>query len=460
AGAPEADLLVYTPWFGFPASFARDNDRAEPLFNGRLEPDEPAVTNALLDLVTLLLGDPEPSARDRWYTETGALLDTLSARGHGYDWVNGPRLLSARVENGRIVIGGLAYQSLILADVDALPPDLAEHLAALAHAGARIVFVGAPPARQPGFLDASAGDARVHAAMTAASTAERAVHLPDAAGLPDALERAGIRPRFHPFGEPAALRQLTRRLGPTRTITFFSNARRALLTTALSPTEACDSPAWLDPWTGRATAAATAPNGTISLSLPAFASTLLLCGQALEAPEPAGSPDSPDGTGATAQSELPPAATLAALGPITLSVAGPDVEGGSVSLAADDLEDWRDLGPLRFSATPGEYTATVTLPDPAPRVVSVDLGRVDGAAEVAWNGSPVARLLVPPFTATVTSGLEPGPNTLTVTLTPAALNRYVGYAQTGDPAYAHLTKRKDRLTAVGVRGPIVVRYGR
>ncbi len=445
AGAPEADLLVYTPWLGFPASFARLSDRQEPLYNGRLERDEPLVPNALLDLVTLLLGDPEPGPRDRWYLDTSAILDTLSARGHGYDWVNATRLLHSRVERGRIVIGALAYQSLVLAHIDALPPELAEHLAALASAGARVVILGAPPARQPGFRDASAGDARVSAAMADLSHAERAVLRADASDLGDALERAGIRPRWRPFGEPAALRQITRRLGPTRTLTFFSNTRRAPLSTPLSPTEACDTPVWLDPWTGTPTAAAPSPQGTIDLALPAFASTLLLCGQTVETP---------------AGASLPAAVSLAELSPFTLSVTGPDVAGGELSAELTELLDWRDLGPLRFSASPGDYTATVTLPSPAPARVTIDLGRVDGAVEVLWNGALAKRLLVPPFSTEVVDGIAAGANTLTVRLTAAALNRYVGYAQSGDPAYAHLAKRRDRLAPVGVRGPILVRYAR
>lgn len=446
AGSPEADLLVYTPWLGFPASFARVADRDEPLYNGRLEPDEPAVPNALLDLVTLLLGDPEPGPRDRWYLETGALIDALSARGHGYDWVNNARLLTAHVETGRIVIGALAYQSLILSHIDALPPALAEHLAALAGAGARIVVIGPPPQHQPGFFDASVGDARVSAAMAGLTRAERTVVRPDtadAAALGDALERAGIRPRWHPFSEPAALRQLTRRLGPTRTLTFFTNTRRSPLSTALSPTEACDTPVWLDPWTGAPTVAIPAPDGTIDIALPPFGSTLLLCGQTVETPAPA---------------SVPAAITLVELGPITLSVAGPDVADGVFSAELSELSDWRDLEPLRFSASAGDYTTTFTLPSPAPSRVTVDLGRVDGAVAVLYNGAPVERLLVPPFRTEIVDGVTSGPNTLTVRLTPAALNRYVGYAQSGDPAYAHLAKRKDRLTAVGVRGPIVVRY--
>lgn len=445
AGAPEADLLVYTPWLGFPASFARVEGRDEPLFNGRLEPDEPLVPNALLDLVTLLLGDPEPGPRDRWYLDTGAILDTLSARGHGYDWVNATRLLKSRVDNGRIVIGGLAYQSLVLAHVDALPPDLAEHLAALAGAGARIVVLGPPPARQPGFREAVAGDARVNAAMTALAHAERTVLRADATDLGDALDRAGIRPRWHPFAEPAALRQITRRISPTRTLTFFLNTRRAPLSTPLSPVEACDTPVWLNPWTGAASPATPSPNGTLDLALPAFASTLLLCGQPVETPDAA---------------SVAAAATLAEPGPITLSVSGPDVVDENFSAVVDALPDWRDLEPLRFSASPGTYTTTITLPSPAPPRVTVDLGRVDGAAEVLWNGAPIERLLVAPFSTALTNGLVAGPNTLTITLTPPALNRYVGYAQSGDPAYAHLAKREDRLAPVGLRGPIVVRYAR
>lgn len=441
AGQPDADLLVYTPWLGFPASFARLEDRAEPLFNGRLEPTDPVVPNALLDLVTLLLGDPDPGPRDRWYVATGALLDALSARGHGYDWVNAARLRESRVVDGRIVIGDLAFQALILADVPSLPPDVAEHLATLAASGARIAIVGPAPARQPGFLDAAAGDARVQAALADLARAERPIAAATAADLPAALERAGVRPRLAPFGAPAALRQLTRRLGPTRTLTLLVNTGRADLDTALLALQPCDSPAWLDPWTGAATPAATVTASQLVVALPAFGSALLLCGQALD----------------TDPLEPPALTAPAPTGPITLTVTGPDVPGGTFSGDATALPDWRDLEPLRYAASEGVYTVTVTLPDPPPRRLRVDLGRVDGAASIAWNGQPVARALAPPFSAEPTA-LAPGPNTLTVRLTPPAQNRYVGLARAGDAAYKHLAKRDDRLAPVGLRGPITVRY--
>ncbi|MCB9727675.1 MAG: hypothetical protein H6744_10845 [Deltaproteobacteria bacterium] len=443
-GQPEADLLVYTPWLGFPASFARVEDRDEPLFGGRLEPDEPPVPNALLDLVTLLLGSPEPGPRDRWYLETGALLDDLGAAGHGYDWVNATRLLSARVEDGRVAIGALRYQALLLPQLPSLPPEVAEHIAALARDGARVVVVGAPPERQPGFHDPAGGDARVRQAMASLLVAERTVARPNAAGLHDALERAGVRPLFRALGDPPALRRITRRLGRSRTLTFLSNARRDPLETALTALEPCTTPAWLDPWTGEAVAAEPLPGGELLLDLPPFGATLLLCGQELELPAPA---------------PLPAASLDAPMTPFTLTVTGADVPGGATTLAVPDLPDWREVEALARSASEGVYSTTVTLPaDRTPARVLVELGRVDGVAELTWNDTPIASLLVPPFSADVTAAARPGANTLTVRLVPPALNRYVGLGEAGDPRYREFAKRKDRLAPVGLRGPLQVRY--
>jgi hypothetical protein len=104
----------------------------------------------------------------------------------------------------------------------------------------------------------------------------------------------------------------------------------------------------------------------------------------------------------------------------------------------------------------GRYRTTVELAaiDPGVRYV-LDLGRVFHAADVAVNGEAVAQLLFSPFVADVTAALRAGSNTIEVEVRSPLLNRFIGYAEKGDPRYARFAKREPLAT--GLLGPVVLR---
>jgi hypothetical protein len=145
----------------------------------------------------------------------------------------------------------------------------------------------------------------------------------------------------------------------------------------------------------------------------------------------------------------------------TLDVEADDVPGGAVHMDLDALVDWRDVDALRHSGGPGVYRATVVLPavGDAIRVVA-GLGRVDGVAEVYWNGRAAGRLLVPPFEADVTALARDGGNDVEVRLFPPPRNRYVGKGLGGDPRYRQFTGAPEVLAHAGLIGPTTVRIGR
>lgn len=95
------------------------------------------------------------------------------------------------------------------------------------------------------------------------------------------------------------------------------------------------------------------------------------------------------------------------------------------------LNEHEDPGVRHFSGT-ATYTSTINLSEAElaqdQRVV-LDLGRVEVNAEVDVNGQPVATLWKPPFRADITAALQPGHNTIEVSVTNLWPNRLIGDEQ-------------------------------
>jgi len=139
----------------------------------------------------------------------------------------------------------------------------------------------------------------------------------------------------------------------------------------------------------------------------------------------------------------------------TLTVEGPDVAGGRVVLELADLPDWRDVVPLRYSSSPGVYTTEAELPVlESGQTAELAVGWVHGAAEVKVNGSEAGVLLAPPFALDVSRWIQPGPNSIEITVIPALRNRFQGYANAGDGRYRQYGGKDNMLLPGGIRGPV------
>jgi len=88
------------------------------------------------------------------------------------------------------------------------------------------------------------------------------------------------------------------------------------------------------------------------------------------------------------------------------------------------LQDWRFTGRTNFSGT-AEYTFTFQLDEDhlGDRPVLLDLGDVRETARVSINSQPVGDLLWPPYEIRVESFLQPGQNSLAITVTNTMANR-------------------------------------
>jgi hypothetical protein len=135
-----------------------------------------------------------------WYLHL--VWQAIQQNGCTADYINGTVLRNATFKDGRILHGPMAYDLLLVANVESLEPETARSIAQYAKAGGRIAFVGNTPNRSPGMLDRKPNDLIVREAMAAAmNTGSRQVSVVAEPGTDEllpwvttTLERFHIRP--------------------------------------------------------------------------------------------------------------------------------------------------------------------------------------------------------------------------------------------------------------------------
>ena len=240
---------------------------------------------------------------------------------------------------------------------------------------------------------------------------------------------------------PSDVRVLSRRLGDGRSLHFLTNLTPS--PAALEARLAADDRAswWFDALAGKAGPVNMTGTGTIGITLEPFGSRFLMAG--LERPDSlplAGDPcDIPASAPATPHLE-------------EWSLRHPS---GEPIMSLNHLPDWRDLDTMKHHEGPADYVAEVRFDDPE-ECVKLDLGLVQGAAEVYVNGQFVERLAFHPFTVEIGPHLKPGANRLQIRLYPPQRNAFIGLAVKGDKRYTQFKNREDQLVAAGLLGPVAL----
>jgi len=421
---------------------------------------------------------------DRWALAQVKLGDHLAANGYNYVHVNPERLLKARVEDGKLVVGAARLDVLVLSHVERITVELARKLLEVAEAGVPIVFVGTVPDGQPGFYKYRENDAVVAAAMDNL-TARFGNVLEDGGALAAHLAGdLGVRPDLA-FDEPQpTLRYIHKRMAEVDCYFLRHGSREPLAASVRFP-HARRAPYLLNPWTGDATPAAqyeTTGNGVwMSLRFPAYGSCIVAFVPTDEKPHvvhgdlpvhregetlvagtrEAGSytfvlDDGSERMLHVAQ-DAPPVLSLDAWR-LDAERRRHDGSVRPVHVDMKHLKDWRAIRnrKLRHCSSKGIYSACVTLDEcylQGQMRVTLDLGRVYDVAVVEVNGQGLPPLLVPPYVADVTPYLRVGENEIRVTVTPTLRNRLIGYGRTRRKAWRQFRRGREAAPS-GLVGPV------
>lgn len=445
AGRPEADVLIYYPFLGFPAALMRVKDWGEPLFLGKPEAGGEAILPAEMEILDTFFGPPDEDGPVGWLRRLKAKVEALEAEGWAWDFVNEESLRVARVEHGNVVIRGQIYKAIVLFDTEAISDELAEHLRGLARDGVAIVISGDLPSRDVGNFGVGGGDEAVRGAMAELVGAGRVAWEPGGEKpWSEILREKGIEPTVWFGGELSGVKHVLRRLEKGGLVLFLVNSGREETEAAVEVAGGCVKPVALDPWTGEARPIFAKEDGALLVRLPAYGVGIVLCGVEVDGVLAAG--------GAT-QIER-----RVLVEEWVLWVVSDDVPGGQ--FFGLGLGDWSEIEELKYSGGPGVYRGRAFVEGFEQRRVVLDLGWVEGAAEVRVNGVLAGRVFVPPFRVDITGLVRPGENEFEVVLWPPKRNRYVGLALAGKPEYAQFGGGKRVLATAGLLGPVEVRVER
>lgn len=431
-GSPHAGILVYYPWFGFPASFFR-MDYWEEFFNGRMyETDKIPGRTLMMDLAKSLFGPPDESGVLGWLRRVNDILSGLYARGWDWDWVNDDAIMKADSSSGNVVINGRKYRAVLVPDSPAMPVKTAQKLAELARAGVLVLIAGAKPEKQPGFFDYIHGDGLVRQAIAriTASRSPLAMNLDDIiTGLQQitpAMAFSPARPSLH---------HIQRDLGGNARLVFFANESSSEIMTKLSFSVPCRSPQWLDPKTGQISLHNDEQG--INLDLGDHESVFLACGLKTA-------------MNAVVSNDQKPLQTIG-LTKWTLDT------GNRQTIKMDTLQSLNEVPKLKYIGGTVDYTTTFSLhPDAAKRYV-LDLGRLDGTADILVNGEKIHTCILPPFKTRIDAGVfKDGQNRITIRVSLSLRNSLIAKADSGDPQYAQFGGNSHDLVSTGLKGPVSI----
>jgi len=435
-GRPHADILVYYPWFGFPAAFFR-LDYWEELFNGRMLKDDKVPGRTLMtDLAKSLFGPPDESGVLGRLRRTGEILAGLHAMGWEWDWLNDDVLMSADSLSGKVLINGNEYKAILVPDSPAMPVKTAQKLAKLAKKGVSVIFAGSLPEKQPGFFDYEHGDALVKEAVAGIANAPIDMKTTDIAKA--LTKKTTPFVRFSPASP--VIHHVTRDLGRGAVLTFFANESPEKVSTDLTFYKTCEAPQWLDAKTG----VISVKNNGFSLILGPYESIFLACGL---------NPAEKTVFSGDERSKQ----TIKLTGGWQIRYTDPKT-GKALTMKMDVLQPLNEVPGLEFVGDSVEYETDTDLHPKAGTNYVLDLGGVRGVASVSVNGKNIGTGVLPPFRLRINAGvLKEGTNSIVVKVLLPLRNYLIGKANSGEPEYAQFGGNSHDTIAEGLLGPVNIK---
>ena len=334
----------------------------------------------------------------------------LWENGVTFDYASGAMLSRATVSDGKILLGGHAYRTLVLPGVKRLSPQTMEQILKLSSRGAKILVQDGWPTDVPGFHHAK--ERRDQLLDLEKKTASKGAVIHASGSILPALSQLQV---FRETMTAAGLR-FVRRSHAGGYHYFIVNRSKTAFDGVLPLAVPFQSAVILDPWNP-------ASNGTSS-------------------PRPSGKQTGVALRLAPGQSIIVRTFTdrkidgkpwtIAPSNPQPIAVNGPwkieFLDGGpilpapAVSMQPGSWTTLPDPAAANFSGT-ARYTTTFSLPEPLPATCQLDLGKVASTARVILNGQSLGISWCAPHLIQIAPALKTGDNRLEIEVTNLAANR-------------------------------------
>lgn len=427
------------PWFAQARPLADYLARNQVLLQqGRAQ--VPVAVLAPLDLFAFT-GAAERLTPPPWH-------DALQHAGYDWDWLNDHGLLASRWDGQQLVTpGGHRYQAVVLPDLPALRAEVAERLVEWAAAGLAVWACGSAPARECGWLDAQARDARVQAAMAGALQGGARCVPPSHLG--QALRAAGLPPTL-PLTQGQGCAFHVRQDGAVQWV-LWNNPGAQGVDIAWPVATGQVAERW-DAWSGQAHPLALSA-GQLRLSLPAHSACWVRL--AASASGLAATPVAPTSAAQAPAASAPAAVAVPLAGPWQLHAVGRGLGGRAI----DEQRELPHLLDLSTQAGLGDFAGQMHYQigfelRTAATGLRLDLGRVCDAVSLAIDGQPARHTLTEaPWVFQLDQALAAGAHQLSLTVANAPENARRDPAR---PGGIPLPGRRLSRLPTGLLGPVAL----
>lgn len=427
-GQADVDLYIYYPFMGIPTSYgASVTATQEFLVNGYL-PDETSESLEI-ELVELPFFTPATNSVDtriEWLERLQTVIAALNSHGITWRFIN-DHAIQENLLGSKGGSEGSHKPAILVFDAPALSLATAQTLNTGDGVYHRVLFMGTLPQQVPGYKDYSQKDAALRSLINSLS-ASRIVESPQA--IVDAIESRVV------FSRASTIRRHSRTLSDGREVHFFTNQSLDPVETSIQfPAHTEDTPVfWFDPVSGNQWQAFPDEGSRIDVRLAPLQSIFVLVGETLT---PTASPIWERGLKADWQ----------VVDTAVWSVVADETPVDTAAVFIDAQTDERLV-----SAAKIVYRSTLQI-DGSGRYL-VDLGDVDGVAQVMVNDVPLPTPAFPPYTIDITDAVTAGENSLLVEVRPPLRNKLVALALSGEPRYTQHLVHQEELTKGGLKGPV------
>ncbi|WNJ18237.1 glycosyl hydrolase [Pontibacter sp. G13] len=452
AGESQVDVCVYYPFLGFPTDYGKVSGSEEFFLNGQHE----ELSGNLHPVPDPMAGLPDSWIRQtvdpriEWLKQAREAIEVLENQGLTWEWVHDPAIAQAKIRGGKIQTPHTAYEAILVIQPPQMELDAAMNLKELAKKGGSVIMMGDVIAKQPGYFKHAENDEIIHQLL-------QELRIPESPNTPDDLRdllngrpiKQAVRyAQTYPF-----LRHQVRDLGQYGQLTFFRNQMGRPRFFEIELQGEYESLYWLNPWDGKIYPAIQDEGSKVRGKLEAFGSMFLLAYGGESIPDSlisAGSPfDSPMANSRRAVSFE--------IEQWDLTIGDDRLANGQYSKMDTTLFEWTSDPQLAYISSPAVYTAHWELADTLGRREYVlDLGPLNGTAEVWVNTQRVGKEILPPYQFDLTKYLVPGSNVVEIWLTQPAFNQMIGLGKLEEPGFEQFDQPNQPLIPMGLKGPVVI----
>ncbi len=325
----------------------------------------------------------------------------LWKQGISFDYASGTMLEHATVRDGKVILGGHSYQTLVLAGVKRITPEILERILVLAAQGASVILQDGWPEEVPGLHQRAERRAALHQLQAGNQKV-----IPVSGTILPSLAALGVRRESM---TDMGLR-FVRRSHDEGFHYFIVNRGKRPIDGVVPLAMPFQGAAILDPWHPEKNGVAKTRSGGIPLRLAPGESIIIRTFTKR------------DIVGKAWTMEPPEMRSIPIKGPWKIEF----IEGGpSLPASAESIEpgSWTALpDAANFSGT-ARYTTTFVIETPVPAQGHLDIGRVANTARVSLNGRKLGISWCEPHVIDVSGILKAGENRLEIEVTNLAANR-------------------------------------